>query len=423
VKQCERARRAYPVGEISFNLQFGGNQLSQEVKTTDDEQMALFVVLMRPFLDENSQLFLPRLWRELHGSGLVVFSESDAAAFAHKLEQVKIGSIGYQKNDRAIRRDEFYRILADGTYFGDIEVAAAKIQAFRRDALHGLAWLQFLTFNVDSFPLVAFLARRIKVARRLPHYRALVATLSPAESRCIYCCSRDGPFRAEEHVYPESLVPEYLAADLPILPVGVVCDPCNNGVLSRLDKAFLNFPQVALVRLGVALFTKKGRMPSVQIGDTTIRKVRPRVLRIERGGRIVDPVDAGHLSFTVGPDDWRLLARAIFKLGLGMVAFKVGVDRAFSPDFDRAREFILRDEPFRNDFYVNTSLPFDPEIRFEFRDDDEMGTPITFSLFGKRFAANLRENPRFAFPGDLAGAEDVIVVALDAPRPPGGPKA
>jgi hypothetical protein len=46
---------------------------------------------------------------------------------------------------------------------------------------------------------------------------------------------REGPFKSREHPFPESLGSTEI-----VLPRGVVCDPCNNGPLSRLDQAFLS---------------------------------------------------------------------------------------------------------------------------------------------------------------------------------------
>jgi len=49
VSQCQRVRRAHPRGEISLKFHFGDKESESSVSAGDDEKMALFVVLMRPF--------------------------------------------------------------------------------------------------------------------------------------------------------------------------------------------------------------------------------------------------------------------------------------------------------------------------------------------------------------------------------------
>lgn len=49
-------------------------------------------------------------------------------------------------------------------------------------------------------------------------------------SRCLYCLREDRAFTSVEHVIPEGMGNKEI-----VLPVGVVCDKCNNGELSKLD--------------------------------------------------------------------------------------------------------------------------------------------------------------------------------------------
>lgn len=64
--------------------------------------------------------------------------------------------------------------------------------------------------------------------------------------RCLYCLNNEEnrTFRSVEHVFPESLGNTSI-----ILEKGVVCDQCNNGILSQLDKTLLDFDPVALLRV------------------------------------------------------------------------------------------------------------------------------------------------------------------------------
>ena len=375
--------------------------------------MALFVVLMRPFLEKASIIYLPSVWESVKRGPHLSFSDVEIRSIDRALENVNKGAIAVSKDGVKIGRDEFYRILGDGTFFGSVEEASAQLREMEGLMLRSIAWFQFLTFNVDVFPIVAAIARRIVKSRRTNPLKAEIKALCPSSPKCLYCLATAAKFTSEEHVYPESLAPEYLVSDLPVLPIGVVCDRCNNGILSDLDKALMDFGPIALVRVQLTLFSKRGRMPLARFGDITVRKVRPRVLRFERGGKLVDPLEVGSLRADIRSAALRKLARALYKVGLGMFAFKAGLGRALSSDFDAARAFVLHDEPFKNDFIMNPSFTFEGQIRFEYRDDEEQGTPVGLRLFGKGFAFNLRESPRIPLPYGLPGVENLIVVPLD----------
>lgn len=75
--------------------------------------------------------------------------------------------------------------------------------------------------------------------------RARAHTTRPREPRlCIFCLSNKNAFTAPEHILSEALGNKRL-----ILPPGVVCDPCNHGPLSGLDKALVEFPPLQLIRV------------------------------------------------------------------------------------------------------------------------------------------------------------------------------
>lgn len=286
VSQCQRARRAHPRGEISLRFNLADKKSTFSLDAGDDERMALFVVLMRPFLEKTSIIYLPRVWDSVKRGPHLHFSDVEIKNIDQALENVKKGAIAVSKDGVKIGRDEFYRILGDGSFFGSVEETSAQVREMEGSMLRSIAWFQFLTFNVDVFPIVAAIARRIVKSRGMNPLKAEITALSPSSPKCLYCLATAAKFTSEEHVYPESLAPGYLVG-VPVLPVGVVCDRCNNEILSDLDKALMDFGPIALVRVQLTPFSKKGRMPSARFGNITVRKVRPRVLRFERGGKLV----------------------------------------------------------------------------------------------------------------------------------------
>jgi hypothetical protein len=96
--------------------------------------------------------------------------------------------------------------------------------------------------------------------------RARAHTTRPREPRlCIFCLSNKNAFTAPEHVLSQALGNTRL-----ILPPGVVCDPCNHGPLSGLDKALVEFPPLQLIRVLWSLQRKKGGYATARFSNGTI---------------------------------------------------------------------------------------------------------------------------------------------------------
>ena len=79
---------------------------------------------------------------------------------------------------------------------------------------------------------------------------------SKRDSRCLFCLRSEGGFTAQEHPISESIGNTSV-----VLPVGVVCDTCNHGVLSVLDQSLAEFLPVKLRRTTLGVRTKDGKVP------------------------------------------------------------------------------------------------------------------------------------------------------------------
>src|SRR4051794_10709895 len=99
-------------------------------------------------------------------------------------------------------------------------------------------------------------------------------------------------FKSVEHVIPEGLGNDHV-----ILPRGIVCDDCNHGKLSGLDREFL---PIALMRITHGLRTKAGKLPSARFGNAHVHMLDEGSIVIEQhGGRAVHPTEEG-LRLTLG---------------------------------------------------------------------------------------------------------------------------
>lgn len=180
---------------------------------------------------------------------------------------------------------------------------------------------------------------------------------------CLYCNKNDGGFTSVEHVFPESLGNKQL-----ILPKGIVCDRCNNGVLARIDNDLLEFDQIKLLRVYLRIPNKAGDYPEVSFGNMKIRAtptgMHVDIDQLTKKHYIREPVQPdGSVKFTLrirGKKDTvasrKKLARALYKMGLGALWLS-NKELAYSSRFDTARQIILGNQDFSGYFILRSNKP------------------------------------------------------------------
>ena len=168
---------------------------------------------------------------------------------------------------------------------------------------------------------------------------------------CLYCKKTEGDFTSVEHI-----VPQCLGNDELILPKGVVCDSCNNGVLANLDSFLADF--LALHRVYFRIPTKAGKIPIARFANMTISPTDTGIYvdldhrRFIKEGR---PKADGSIEFSLkirGPRMTRTrcqkLARAFYKIALGVIYLDVD-DHKLDPRserFNEVREIIQGEKDF-----------------------------------------------------------------------------
>jgi hypothetical protein len=215
----------------------------------------------------------------------------------------------------------------------------------------------------------------------------------PVDGRCIYCLRTDGDLGPEEHVIPESLGGDE------IVLTGCVCASCNNG-LSALDAVLLDFEPIAMLRTIHGPMTKKGRFPWVSLRDLDIEKTAPRHIKVtEKSGRRVTtredlPDGTVRLSMQMTgrkPFDPVLLARALYKIGLGLVAHDAGTEAALAPRYDLARHFIRGEVSVSSHLLIPTTSKPHRSISTWWQPADEH-TNVVLDIFGVVFVFDLDGN-------------------------------
>jgi hypothetical protein len=167
--------------------------------------------------------------------------------------------------------------------------------------------------------------------------------------RCLYCLKSDGGFTSEEHPIPESLGNSTL-----VLPPGIVCDRCNRGKLSELDRTLVECLPVKIRRTTLGILSKAGKVPVTAFQDGQLRhdgrfaalhgdlaarswseeyrsKKDPRYtigMATLTGGR---PIRGRHAEE---------LSRSLLKVGLGCAWPEQG-DKLLGAEFNDVRDVIL----------------------------------------------------------------------------------
>jgi HNH endonuclease len=218
------------------------------------------------------------------------------------------------------------------------------------------------------------------------------------ENRCIYCLTTKGDFGSEEHIIPESLGNKEF-----ILPRGYGCKkPCNNEILSWLDQQLCENIFMGFLKVWHGIPNKQGNPPYLSAQNLTatwIPGVGPHVAAKPNQKIILNRriLEAGCEAFSLrvrGRFQPLIIARALYKIALGMVAFNHGHEEACGSRYDAARAFIRKGQDFPNHLLLRTESRDEVmpkgEMRLEIR---PTATPFGITLLGLTALMNLEPFP------------------------------
>lgn len=388
--------------EIKFERKFGGDTFQANNETPNDEETVRFVALMRRFLHADDDLYYKTVWTSLQLEfGLEISTERVDGVNA-LIKQLERGSGLITYNNDNLTPEKIYQTISDGGFFDDDEKARKYIEQMTQVPVMGpLLRHQFYDYSLDGFKVVSAL---FDIILQVEH-NVITHQEIPRENLCIYCLGTEGSFTSEEHVVPESL-----GNDDAVLPKGFVCDACNNGVLSGLDSALINFEPIAFLRVQHVPYTKAGKFPKANFSTFTFEKTGPRHLKLtpkNKAGEIKNLRQIGEDTHAFNVEwkgrklNWNLIGRALYKIGLGMVAFKQGRERACESKFDAAREFIRTGTGVENNLVVRTKFQPHPSIQTLYLEIPE-GTPVFIDIFGFAFFFNLESGRKMQVDEEMA---------------------
>lgn len=409
-RHYHKVRKAYAslVGKGSFQLRikYDGSVLKSETSTPDDGETTRFVVLMHGFVDQSSPIHYQVVWDALqeHFGDLIPTEATEGIGVLVK--ELSQGTLRINANGRDLSAEDIYNVMSRGEFFGRDEDARKYLESLAEGPSAGpLIWHEFYMYSLKAFELVSAIFDVIKRLEETSAYQFLFDEPTGNENVCIYCLTTTNTFTSEEHVFPESLGNDEL-----ILPKGYVCDQCNNGILARLDEALLEFGPIALLQVQMVTYTKSGQFPKANFQNLYIERRGPREIAIrakDRTGKLRAAEDLGdgwqiyNLEMSGKIFDPVLLGRALYKIGLGLVALGPGANHARSPKYDAVRAFVQQGVGFPNNLLMHTEFKPTSQVRTALQHESE-GSQIVIDVFGLIFFLNLESHPILELTEDLA---------------------
>lgn len=386
-------------GEICFKLAYDKEKgLMSSITLPPEAEVSLFATCVRPFADPSSELHLTKIAHEVVSNPFYKIDEEGKKQIFVAIERVEKGPFGLNLNNESLSALDFYLIYSQGDFFDEKSKEKKKCSEIQNTPVFNKLMLyQFYDYSIEIYRISKCLyyhVRKLETFSGQPPQPA-----NRIHNKCIYCLSTEGNFSSEEHVYPESLGNNEL-----LLPKGVVCDKCNNEVLSGLDNHLVNHDIFSMLRVMFLPYnTKSCEFPKAVFQNMKIKKVAPRKIVFDvhnssksNKGFNTESVENGvniKIS-TVGriPFDPTELGRALFKISLGVICWHNGIDEALKNKYDLARDFILGKQLFPNFMLMSQSS----QVINQIEGSHVFGNPGTFckvNIFGVIFLYNLESLP------------------------------
>jgi hypothetical protein len=157
-----------------------------------------------------------------------------------------------------------------------------------------------------------------------------------------------------------------------------------------LDEELIQSVPIAFLRVVYGPMTKRGTFPRAQFRDIDIERTAPRALRVNRkSGRPEPPPERqadGSYHFQIKgtgrrPFNPHRLARALYKVALGLLALNEGVEVALEARYDTARRFVLRGGTLPTHLVISTKAKPHGAVSVT-TDPTAPGSPVVLDIYG-----------------------------------------
>ena len=366
------------------------------------QEISRFATVIKPFADPGSKLNYKNIASLLYNNDFI--TSPDKKLFDEEVHYLESEPIPFElKNDnKRLSRLDLYLIYSKGEFFDKLEPEANRIKE-----LHGYPIIPqymifaFYSYCFDVYKLCEYLyniIREAEITKSVPEPKIVES------QQCIYCLTKTGNFRYEEHVYPESLGNSEL-----ILPPGNVCDNCNNGILSELDQQLVEHDIISFLRTWVLPYNPKtGKFLTARYRNVKIQKTGPREIVINQHNPKIGlnmEENSEHVRGTLSMQgrnifDPKILGRSLYKIALGIICLRNGLPMALDCRYNTARDFIFGKRSFPN--YLFISKKCTPCGHIEGTHSIlNPGTPFKINIFGVTFHLNLEPKPLMKMDNEL----------------------
>jgi hypothetical protein len=411
-RMAKKAAKSMSEQNVRFKINFAqGEGLKICSELPPEPEISRFAAVLRPLAYPDSSTCYVNIASIIINNTSIRLPESEQDTIRALVKKVARGPIQLRVDADAFQASQIYRLMADGEVFNEAKDASDTLNAMKRyPPISPVLLHQFYSYCCEVFNLCGQLfeyIERIEAAKENSDKLRSKTNLLEQAFQCIYCLRTDGGFSSEEHIYPESI--GTVGDDPAILDRGYVCDRCNNGVLSVLDKYLIEHEFISFLRVLYAPYTKKGKFPIARYRNLTIKKIHPRKISINLfentlGGSKVEESTEGskiHLEM-IGKSKFnpQNLGRSLYKIAIGMLSWENGIDRAIDKKYDPARRFILGGGGFPNKLLINFNIEPQPSIETNWFLLNP-GTLFILNIFGVVFIFNLEETPSIELPPEL----------------------
>ncbi|MBN1628920.1 MAG: hypothetical protein JW990_04090 [Thermoleophilia bacterium] len=373
---------------LHFELSWRQGESPQSM-FVENPALVRLATLLRPFMMPTSPIEFRRVWSRLAEEGLV--GEASRERVDALIATAETPAVRVVLNDEEISVRDLHLAYGEGILFDCVPEAEKTLELLTLGPMEHMVPFLFYNSCLTYSETVLAIGEAIREAE---HRGAIDTAEGRHEPRCIYCLTRDGDFRSEDHVIPESLGNDELVLR------DAVCDVCNNR-LSGLEQFLLDFEPVALLRVLNVPYTKQDRPPRGDFRDFTMQRVKPReihfISKTEKDVFVHEDSPPGLSRFTIPilsrrPFDPILLGRALFKIGLGLVAYDRGMEFACDRRYDPTRDFIAGSCGMPNHLLVEQTVMPNQSLSTAWQDVG-FATPVWLGLFGLRLSFNLDATP------------------------------
>jgi HNH endonuclease len=393
---------AKSAGSFTFQYSYKKGILETKNETPNDELTIRFVVLMRRFLYPGSLLYYKRVWDVLKEHFPAAIPAEQAFLLEQFIDELNKRPFSFIVNEQSITAENIYQRIANGDFFGrNDEDAVEFLNDLSGTPVGPLLIHEFYSYNLALFRVASILFDFMLGIEDGEHYSNMFQEEVATDKRCIYCLNDDGAFTSEEHIVPESLG-NYDT----VLPKGFVCDTCNNEVLSGLDAALVHSDLIGFLKTLFMPYTKDGKLPQASFPNLTMKKTRPSHIvfntQSKKAFTVGEPDENGVMHFSIKMTgrkkfDPKIIGRALYKIGLGMVAFHQGREVACDSRYDAARTFILKGTDFPNNLLIINNAKPHPNITSSYN-PGLAGTGFQIDIYGLVFLFNLETIPVLELP-------------------------